>query len=211
MGHISSKSYNLHECCKLERYIQKSMKWKGVNMNPLKPLQAFLEAQQDKPIEAIGSYISEHIEQNWEKVLTDNREKLRRAYNEGGDMAYGTYLNLLFLPVHRQLKEMGIRPAPKFPGDFDISREWGSEEGTDQQRWMWSTVLSPEEEPLGTIVTIVYHDHTQFRVPRQPRILALHETGKEDVVAALSLKSADFSEALEFTAEYEEYLRSLQE
>ena len=122
MGRISCKSYNLHECCKLERYIQKSMKWKGVNYEFIETAASILEAQQDNPIEAIGSYISEHIEQNWEKVLTDNREKLLRAYNEGGDMAYGTYLNLLFLPVHRQFKEMGIRPAPKFPGDFDISR-----------------------------------------------------------------------------------------
>ncbi|MEC0255899.1 DUF6022 family protein [Paenibacillus lautus] len=182
-----------------------------------KPLKEFLEEHQehqdhqDHPIEAIGSYVSEYIERNWQTVLTVNHEKLMRAYNEGGDAAYGTFLNLLFLPIHRQFKELGIRPEPNFPGNFDISREWGSPEGTDQQRWMWSTVYSTEKEPLGTIVTIVYHDHTQFRVPRQPRILALHETGKEEVVAALSLKSPDFKEALEFTVEYEAYLRSLQE
>jgi hypothetical protein len=183
-------------------------------MKPMKPLKEFLEEHQDHqdhPIEAIGSYVSEYIERNWQTVLTVNHEKLMRAYNEGGDAAYGTFLNLLFLPIHREFKELGIRPEPNFPGNFDISREWGSPEETDQQRWMWSTVYSTEKEPLGTIVTIVYHDHTQFRVPRQPRILALHETGKEEVVAALSLKSPDFKEALEFTVEYEAYLRSLQE
>ena len=180
-------------------------------MKPMKPLKDFLEEHQDHPIEAIGSYISEYIEHNWQTVLTVNQEKLMRAYNEGGDAAYGTFLNLLFLPIHRQLKELEIRPEPKFPGEFDISREWGSQEGTDQQRWMWSTVYSPEQERLGTIVTVVYHDHTQFRVPRQPRIIALQETEKEEVVAALSLKSPNFKEALEFTVEYEAYLRNLQE
>jgi hypothetical protein len=51
-------------------------------------------------------------------------------------------------------------------------------------------------------------DHTQFRLPRQPQILALSESGKEAVVEALSRYSADFSQAREFVVEYQEYLRS---
>jgi hypothetical protein len=59
--------------------------------------------------------------------------------------------------------------------------------GTDQQRWMWSTIRGMEDgEPLGTIVTIVFHDHTQFRIPRSPQIIALLETSKETIVEALS-------------------------
>jgi hypothetical protein len=103
-----------------------------------------------------------------------------------------------------------LRPKPRFPGDFNISREWGTKEETDQQRWMWSIIESTEGKSLGTIVTITFHDHTQFRVPQKPQIIALTETSKEAVVEALSHRSADFKNALEFKIEYEEYLRSLE-
>ncbi|QYR21867.1 hypothetical protein KZ483_02155 [Paenibacillus sp. sptzw28] len=179
-------------------------------MNQMKPLTELLQESKVSRIDAIAQYIEGHIAENWQTVLQNDREKLLEAYREAGDMAYGTYLNLLYLPVHKQLKEADLRPEPRFPGDFDISREWGSKEQTDQQRWMWSTVYSANGDALGTIVTIVFHDHTQFRVPRPPQIIALNEVGKEEVVAGLSLRSNDFKHALEFTAEYEEYLRSQQ-
>ncbi|MBN3527346.1 DUF6022 family protein [Paenibacillus apiarius] len=180
-------------------------------MNQAKPPMEFLQESNESRIDAIAHYIEGHISENWQSILQNNWGKLLKAYNEAGDMAYGSYLNLLFLSVHKQFKEAGLRPEPRFPGDFDISREWGNEEKNDQQRWMWSTVHSPDGEALGTIVTIVHHDHTQFRVPRQPQLIALRETGKEAVTAALSLRSADFKNAREFTVEYEEYLRSQQQ
>jgi hypothetical protein len=174
-----------------------------------KPLRAFLEESHGSQIGAIGQYVESHIVEHWQSVLQNNRDKLQRAYEEAGDMAYGTYLNLLFLDVHKQLKEAGLRPEPKLPGDFQISREWGERED-DRQRWMWSTVYSSAGEPVGTVVSIVYHDHTQFRVPRQPQLIALTETGKEAVEAALSQRSADFNQAREWSVEYEEYLREQQ-
>ncbi|WP_036604864.1 DUF6022 family protein [Paenibacillus assamensis] len=161
-------------------------------------------------IKGIALFIEEHVAHHWEDVLVNNQEKLQKAYEEAGDAAYGTYLNLLFLPVHRQLKEAGITPEPRFPGEFEISREWGNEQETHQQRWMWSTVYGPQQEALGTIVTIIFHDHTQYRVPQQPDILALTEVGKEAVVEALSARSPEFAQALEFTVEYERYLKSLE-
>jgi hypothetical protein len=180
-------------------------------MNQAKALKEYLEESNAVRIDAIASYIEAHVTAHWQTVFSHHQNKLQKAYKEAGDMAYGTYLNLLFLPIHKQLKEAGLRPEPKFPGEFDISREWGNEEENDQQRWMWSTVYSPNDEQLGTIVTVVYHDHTQLRVPRQPRIIALNETGKDNVVAALSLLSPNFEQALEFTEEYAKYLRSQQD
>ena len=64
--------------------------------------------------------------------------------------------------------------------------------------------------PLGTLVTIIYHDHTQFRLPRPPHLFALAEVGEEAVVAALSARSAEFRRALPFTEEYALYLQSLE-
>ncbi len=62
---------------------------------------------------------------------------------------------------------------------------------------------------LGTIVTIIFHDHT-VSPPRQPQAIALTETSKEAVVEALSQRSTDFKNALEFQIEYAEYLQSLE-
>ncbi|MBD1380206.1 DUF6022 family protein [Metabacillus arenae] len=176
-------------------------------MKQNKSLKELLQDSNISRINAIAQYIEDHIRENWQTVLQEKRDQLQKAYSEGGDMAYGTYLNLLFLAIHKQFKEDGLHPQPRFPGDFDISREWG-EDDSDRQRWMWSTVYTLNGEPLGTIVTIVFHDHTQFRVPRQPQIISLSETSKEAVVEALSLRSDEFKHALEFTVEYEEYLRS---
>ena len=164
----------------------------------------------ERDIHAIGRFIEAQIDATWEAVLQKNAAKLADAYAKGGDMAYGTYLNLLFRPIHKQLKEAGLTAKPRFPGDFQISREWGRADETDQQRWMWSAVTSATGGALGTIVTIVFHDHTRFRLPRAPRIIALAETGKEAVVEELSRRSADFRNAREASIEIAEYLQSLQ-
>jgi hypothetical protein len=103
-----------------------------------------------------------------------------------------------------------LRAEPQLAGDFEISREWGRADQTDQQRWMWSTIHSADGEPLGTIVTKFYHDHTQFRIPRAPQILGLTETGKENVVEALSKRSAKFKNSREASIEIAEYLASLE-
>jgi hypothetical protein len=169
----------------------------------------FAIAHKGAPL-AIAQYIESHIAENWQFLLQKHHEKLLRAFNRAGDMAYGAYLNFLFRPIHQQLKQIGLHPEPRFPGDFSISREWGNPEETDQQRWMWSTLKSTTGEALGTIVTITFHDHTQFRLPHAPQIIALAETSKEDVVEVLSHRCADFKNAIEFNIEYAEYLRSLE-
>ena len=46
----------------------------GVKHEIIEAAAGILEEQQDNPIEAIGSYISEHIEGNWQTVLTVNQE-----------------------------------------------------------------------------------------------------------------------------------------
>jgi hypothetical protein len=164
----------------------------------------------ERDIHAVGRYIENHIAENWQVVLETRHDKLLDAYNRAGDMAYGTYLDLLFRPIHKGLKQAGLRPKPRLPGDFEISREWGKQDETDQQRWMWSIIQATEGEALGTIVTIVYHDHTQFRIPRPPQIIALTQTSQEAVVEALSRRSTDFKNAREAKIEIAEYLRSLE-
>lgn len=160
-------------------------------------------------IDAIGRYITNHITENWQTLFLKNQNKLLDAFHKAGDMAYGVFCYKLFRPVHQQLKHAGLQASPWLPGDFNISREWGNADQSEQQRWMWSTIRSNDGKPIGTIVTIIFHDHTQFRLPRQPQIIALTQTSKAAVVKALSERSAKFKNALEFQIEYAEYLQSL--
>lgn len=177
-------------------------------MSQAKSLQEFLSESKEQDIFALARYVEEHIADNWQIVLETKHDKLLDAYHRLGEMVYGAYGEFLFRPVHQQLKQAGFRLAPRFPGEFNISREWGPEE--DRQRWMWSTVSTPDAKALGTIVVKYFHDHTEFRVPRPPAILALTETGKEAVVDALSRHSPDFNQAREASIEIEEYLRNLE-
>ncbi|OWY63777.1 hypothetical protein B7486_51090 [cyanobacterium TDX16] len=169
--------------------------------------QIVLSLNQNSDIHAIGRYIENQIDEHWQILLDRNRDKLLNTFNKVDDMAYGVYCYKLFRPIHQQLKQAGLHPLPWFPGDFNSSREWGADQ-SDRQRWMWSTIAPMGKEAIGTIVIIIFHDHTQFRLPRPPRTIALTETSKEAVVAVLSERSTNFKNALEFQIEYAQYLQS---
>lgn len=158
-------------------------------------------------IRALGRQVEAYVAAAWREVLERRRARLLDAYGRVGEMAYGAYLELLFRPLHRLARRDGLLLAPRFPGDFNISREWGEED--DRQRWMWSGVRAPGVAPLGTLVFQVHHDHTAFRVPRPVGVLALEEVGAQAVAAALSRRSPEFAAAREASVEIAEYLRSL--
>ncbi|MBF2016647.1 MAG: hypothetical protein IGS23_15890 [Rivularia sp. T60_A2020_040] len=173
----------------------------------MKLLQEFLTENKNSDIFTISQCIENHIAANWQTVIEKHNDKLLRVFDKAGDMAYGVYLNFLFRPIHMQLKQVNLYPEPRLPGDFSISREWGNKEETNQQRWMWSTIKSTKEDSLGTIVTITFHDHNEFRILEKPGIIALAQTDKVAIVEALSQLSVDFQNAREFKVEYEEYLQ----
>ncbi|EYF06137.1 DUF6022 family protein [Chondromyces apiculatus] len=170
-----------------------------------------LTGSEKSDVQALGRAIERHVEESWAALLDTHQDRLGYVYERSGDQAYGVYADLLFKPVHQALRQAGLRATPKLPGEFDISREWGNADESDQQRWMWSTIRpakgAQDEAPLGTIVTILFHDHTRFRLPRRPQVLALVEVGKEAVAEALSRRSDEFRKALEFSVAYAEYLK----
>lgn len=151
----------------------------------------------DDSVKTISQFIEDRIEKNWNTVFKSNAKKLTEAYIKAGDRAYGTYANLLFSPITKELKKAGFKSHPKLPGDLNISREWGDNE-TDRQRWIWSTIESVEGEKIGTIVTILYHDHTELRIPRPPEIFHLEEIKEEKIINALSRMSDEFKRSKEF-------------
>jgi Family of unknown function (DUF6022) len=161
-----------------------------------------------KEIKAIAHYIQEHIDLHCETVWSANEEKFVKVYEEMGDLAYGQFLGLLFKPVSEHLKSDGFKLKPKLPGNLNTSREWGTNE-IDRQRWMWCAVKGVDGSDYGTIVLKIFHDHTEFRLPRKPAVLFLYVTDKQDVIRELSKISSDFAKAMDMKMEYAEYLANL--
>jgi hypothetical protein len=170
------------------------------NLNPL----------ENASIQAIAQYIQQQVAENWATTLERNAAKLEAAYASGGDMAYGTYLVLLFRPINRAIKAAGLTLEPALPGDLDLSREWGNGiDETQQQRWMWSMVYR-DGEPLGAMVVVVFHDHSGFKVTRVPNVIALEQNSNDTVIEALSREHIAFANAQPFTVEVAEYWASLE-
>lgn len=114
-------------------------------------------------------------------------------------MAYGTYLGMLLRPVMRAFAAADLAVYPRLPGSFADSREWGNADESEQQRWFFSSVARLcDDRVLGTLVTVVHHDHRRFRVPHRPQMFAIDTVGVEAVEAALSRRSADFAAAVPF-------------
>ncbi len=156
----------------------------------------------ENSIHDLAQSISQKVQSNWQKVLTENTAKLEDAYTRGGDMAYGTYLGLLFRETNKQIKQAGFLLEPDLPGDLNISREWGDSTERRQQRVMWSSVTRGTEQ-LGVIAVVVIHDHTMFFVPEAPQVFGFETS---DAIAALTKHFKEFAAAKPFFVEIEEYM-----
>jgi hypothetical protein len=156
------------------------------------PLVDFLAQTNEITIHTLIRYIEQYIAEQWQSVLQESHKELLYLYDQAGEgAAYGTYAQRLFRPVQEQLKRAGFHS--NFPGTLSASREWGPPD--KRERWMWSVVYSPQSESLGTTVIIYFHDHTQFRIPQSPKILALEVTETNAIVEALSRISLHFKSA----------------
>lgn len=157
-------------------------------------------------MEALGLWLDAHVEAQWQQVLTAHAAKLADAYARAGDAAYGTYLNLLLRAARREMRAAGFRAEPPLPGDFNVSREWGNADATEQERWMWSVVYSADGAAIGTLVVTTPHSHTRFHLPRRPRAFGIRTVERQATEAALSGMSRDFAAALPFHLWYEDHL-----
>ncbi len=50
---------------------------------------------------------------------------------------------------------------------------------------MWCVVREGAGALVGTLVVCLVHDHTQFRLPSPPRVLAVKETDADAIVQAI--------------------------
>jgi hypothetical protein len=149
----------------------------------MKSLEVWLSERREKTIETIASYIEHFLHEQWQLVLEQNQEELMRLYDKAGEAAYGRYAQRLFRPIHKQLTQAGFSSSPGFPGTLSTSREWGPLE--ERERWMWSVVREAAGAPIGALVVRLVHDHTQFRLPSAPSVLAVKETDADAIVQAI--------------------------
>ncbi len=150
----------------------------------MKPLEESLSGQSEATIQTLADYVENHVRGQWGKVLEESQEELLRLYDKSGEPAYGAYAQSLFRPIREQLERAGFLSEPRFPGTLSTSREWGPAE--ERERWMWSVARRGKEAPFGTLVVGLFHDHTRFRIPRPPAVLALEETDGDAIVGAIS-------------------------
>jgi hypothetical protein len=158
----------------------------------------------ENKIDVLGQYAKQYVDANWDVLIIEKKDKFEHAFATVGEPAYGTYLHALLQPIHNQLEPAGLRASSRLPGHMEISREWGlNPEETEQYRCIWSTIYETStDNAIGTLVTVLPHDHTAFRIPVKPDIFALEETAKEDVVIVLSeqFREFNFSDLFEFQA-----------
>ena len=150
----------------------------------MKPLEEWLSEQRECTIQTLGSYIQQYIDEQWQKVLEQSWEELIRLYDQVGEPAYGRYAQRLFRPIQEQLKQAGFASSPSFPGALPFSREWGPLQ--ERVRWMWSVVRPVQGAPIGTIVIRLAHDHTRFRLPHPPGVIAIEEIDPDAILQAVS-------------------------
>lgn len=155
---------------------------------------------------ALGDLIQATVDRRLRELWEPNSAEYQVLFEQVGDMAYGKFNALLFLPVRKALEASGLKASPRLPGSFQTSREWGNTDETHQQRWMVSRILGAGGSPLGTIAVGSHHDHTRFRLPRSPEIIALEAVRPKDVIAALSERLPEFGKAEEFRDWYAAYL-----
>ncbi|WP_173087420.1 DUF6022 family protein [Devosia sp. 1635] len=127
-------------------------------------------------IHALAQRAQAMVDLELARILPVRLQEFQQQFEEVGDLAYGTLNAELFRPVHAALREAGLKAIPRLPGSFQRSREWGNADETHQQRWMWSIISGADGKPIGSLAVGSHHDHSCFRLPRSPEIIALRAT-----------------------------------
>jgi hypothetical protein len=150
-------------------------------------LVEFLEQRSELTTSALAEFVGEYVRDRWKLVLREQRDKLLDTFDRVGEPAYGVYFTALMRPLRQQFAAAGLSTEPAFPGALPYSvEEWGGPMD-DRARQMWFVVTRDDQPaPMGTIVVRFFHDHTRFRVPRSPEVIALDVTDPAAIVRILT-------------------------
>ena len=142
----------------------------------MKTLGEFLAEKREITIHTLTSYIRQFLREQWQIMVQEHQEELAQTFDKAGEYAYGVFFRMLSQPLQEQLTQAGFLCEPAYPGDFRSAsvEYWGPPE--ERERCLWCVVKTAKGTPLGTIVTQMFHDHTEFRIPHSPGVFALEET-----------------------------------
>ncbi|MFB9324573.1 DUF6022 family protein [Paenibacillus aurantiacus] len=154
------------------------------------------ETFKETTIRMLQTYIQHYIDHHCQRVWDGNLPEIQRIFAQNGDSAYGFFCRKLFEPLVAEIVESGFHPRPLLPGAFPQSVEqWGPWE--DRERRFWSVIYGQNEQPLGTLVTSIFHDHTSPRLPRRPQVVQIRETDPiriSDAIVRADLKNENEGE-----------------
>lgn len=153
----------------------------------MQALRDRLDAAPDLPVETVADHIRARVAERWQPLAEERADELQRYFEEHGDPVYARYSQLLLEPVRDDLQELeaaGYRIDPPFPGRLPDSVEPRTP-AEERVRSFWTIVSSQDGTPRGSLVYRLFHDHTRFRIPRAPEVLALRETDPGEIRAAI--------------------------
>jgi Family of unknown function (DUF6022) len=139
--------------------------------------------RKESTMATVVAYIQQYLDEHWQAVWHAHLPEIERVYAKSGDSAYAVYSRALFLPLEDELSQAGLSCRPRFPGTFSASWEQGPWEERDRR--VWCVLHQGDGAALGTLVTRLFHDHTQLRIPRSPAVLALEETDHAAIAQAI--------------------------
>lgn len=149
----------------------------------MKTFAEFVAKKREITITVIAKYMQHYIQESIQSSWKEQYEENFNMYQEINEAAYGVFGRAFFKLAHTQFTQAGFTVDANMFGNLSTSLEqWGPPE--ERERCMWS-VVKRGAEPIGTLVVRFFHDHTQFRLPYIPDVLALKETEHNDIVQAL--------------------------
>lgn len=148
----------------------------------MKSLQDYLSKEQAPTIHTLVKFMNQYLSEKWNGIFAENEEELAAMFAEYGDRAYGAYVQKLMAPVCEPLLDAGFQIRPGFHLSDSIE-QWGPPEERERCAWY---VIAKDGDPIGTAVLQFYHSHTRFHLPQPPRFFALEETGRDEILNALS-------------------------
>jgi hypothetical protein len=135
-----------------------------------------------RSVATVSTWIQHRLDHDWSVVWTSRLGELHDLFDTIGEPAYGVYNRELYRPIQKALNHEGLTCKPTLPGSFALSEEeWGAED--DRERRMWTLLIDHGAEPIGSLVTRFFHDHTRLRLPRPPALEGLPDTDHDTIRA----------------------------
>ncbi|MCF6409424.1 DUF6022 family protein [Pseudalkalibacillus salsuginis] len=140
-------------------------------------------------IDEIGKAFSRYIDENWEEVLNNHKEKFEALFPEYEDATYGMYLDHLLPPFWKEVEMAGFRSAEKTKeDDFIIAGCLNFRNSIEKTKWkpyehrvFWIVIENDGHQEIGTLIFELSHSHSKFKVPEAPVVSIFKVTDRKEI------------------------------